>query len=100
MTWSIRTTQSVDPVYFIRLPADYTFLWANNLTDSFPQNFIGDMYGFTNHVPRGTPLIPIDFHHALSMNWVTIDVVVRNMPYLDDTIKAAILLVVNQKEKT
>jgi len=41
----------------------------------------------------GTPMIPVDTHHALEMGWVDMDRMARNRPYLDDAIKAAIALV-------
>jgi len=85
---------TVSAVYFLILPTDNVVLYGNSLDIyATPMEFIGDFNGFAVSQGTGTPLIPMDTHTALSLGWVEMDRVVRNRPYLDETIRAAIALV-------
>jgi hypothetical protein len=87
---SAPTTQSA--LYFLVLPTDCEVLYAYDPNGSPPMSHSGDYNSFA--ISHGDPpLIPMDTHHALLMDWVDMDRMARNRPYMDDAIKAAIALV-------
>ena len=79
-------------LYFLVLPQDLVVLYAYDCNTSTPMKHVGNYDSFET-IQRDAPLIPMDTHHALLMNWVDMDQMARNRPYLDDAIKAAIALV-------
>ena len=80
--------------YYLVLPTENIILYATELGEYMsPAMHNGDFEGFKNMWASGTPLIPVDTHHALLLDWVDMDRMARNRPYLDDAIKAAIALV-------
>lgn len=95
--WSIHSAAtpppSVEAVYYLWLPEDNVVLWAYYSNDTDPEEYIGTLHTYKNSLPTGTPMIPMDSHHALCLSWLTMDRMARNRPYLDDAIKAAIALV-------
>ena len=95
--WSIQSTATPPPelaaVYYLWLPEDNVVLHALYFNDTDPQEYSGDLRMFRGSYADGTPFIPMDSHHALSLKWLTMDRMARNRPYLDDAIKAAIALV-------
>lgn len=95
MGWEVPMSQpsTNSAVYFLELPTDYEILYAYDLGSSTPMVHNGDFNSFANSQGTGTPLIPMDTHHALLMDWVDMDRMARNRPYMDDAIKAAIALV-------
>lgn len=96
--WGVTDTNylppSADAHYYLVLPADNVVLYSTELGEySTPLSYCGGFDMFKGFVLQGTPLIPVDTHHALLMNWVDMDRMARNRPYMDDAIKAAIALV-------
>jgi hypothetical protein len=85
---------TLSAVYYLVLPDDNKVLYAYELHENTtPLENYGTFSGFKGVQAVGTPLIPVDTHHALLLGWVDIDTMARNRPYLDDAIKAAIALV-------
>lgn len=83
----------LEAVYYLWLPEDNVVLWAYYSDDTSPTEYVGSLNMFKNTLANGTPMIPMDSHHALCLDWLTMDRMARNRPYLDDAIKAAIALV-------
>ena len=97
-TWGVTDTTyqptTTDAHYYLVLPTDNEVLYSTELGEyTTPMVYAGTFDMFKGFVIQGTPLIPVDTHHALLMNWVDMDRMARNRPYLDDAIKAAIALV-------
>lgn len=80
-------------VYYLVLPDEFKVLWANDLSMNGALEYVGEFTQFLTMQTYGTPMIPLDTHHALLLNWVDMDRMSRNRPYLDDAIKAAVALV-------
>lgn len=95
MGWEINNAppNSLSAVYYLVLPTDFKVLFSYELNNSTPMEYAGNFQQFTGSQPHGTPFIPLDTHHALLLEWVDMDTMARNRPYLDDAIKAAIALV-------
>lgn len=95
MSWEVDNTPpgSVSAVYYLVLPDEYVVLYNTELILNSSMTHNGDFNSFCSMRGIGTPLIPLDTHHALLLGWVDIDRMARNRPYLDDKIKAAIALV-------
>lgn len=97
MTWEVVSSISpptLDAVYFLVLPDESVVLYNTELIKyATPLCYSGDLSGFQSYHPQGTPLIPLDTHSALVLGWVDVDRMMRNRPYLDEKIKAAIALV-------
>lgn len=93
MGWNVPSTApaTMSALYFLVLPQDYEVLYSYDPNGS-PMVHSGDYNSFA--INQGeAPLIPMDTHHALLMDWVDMDRMARNRPYMDDAIKAAIALV-------
>ena len=85
---------NVEAVYYLVLSADNVVINSTNLSSSWqPSEYIGTLDMYLSTLVAGTPMIPVDTHHALEMGWVDMDRMARNRPYLVDAIKAAIALV-------
>jgi hypothetical protein len=97
MSWEVVSTYSpptLEAIYFLSLPDENAVLYHSELSNyTTPMYYAGDLSGFQSHYPQGTPLIPLDTHSALVLGWVDVDRMMRNRPYLDEKIKAAIALV-------
>lgn len=100
MGWEVEQDTGYTPppkvgaVYYLVLPTDNIVMNSINLNGSWaPSEYAGTFDQFIGTLLTGTPLIPLDTHHALLLEWVDIDRMARNRPYLDDAIKAAIALV-------
>lgn len=79
--------------YFLLLPVENVVLYKHEISTSMaPTTFTGDFASFANMFPN-SPLIPLDAHTALVLNWVNVERMSRNCSYLNDTIRAAIALV-------
>lgn len=95
--WSVPSTTtpppSVEAVYFLWLPEEQVVLWAHYSDDINPSEYQGNIGLFKGTLATNTPMIPMDSHHALSLNWLDINRMTRNRPYLDEAIRAAIALV-------
>ncbi len=94
--WAVQTVQPTyqEAQYFLILESENKVLYANQLTPySAPFEHFGDFASFVSMQGPDCPLIPVDTHTALSLNWVDMQRMVRNRPYLDETMKAAIALV-------
>jgi hypothetical protein len=94
MGWEVTTAAptTLSALYYLVLPSDYEVLYAYDANGTPPMKHTGDFNSFA--INQGDcPLIPMDTHHALLMDWVDMDTMARNRPYLDDAIKAAIALV-------
>ncbi len=90
---------TVPAAYFLFLPISSKLLWANNLNDwGTPTTFYGNIESWVSSM-NNAPLIPIDPHLALSLNWLTIDEMVMDMPYVNDHVKAALKLIKDIKEE-
>ena len=84
----------VSAEYYLVLSTDNVVLHATDLSSSWvPTEYIGTFEMWKSTLMAGTPMIPLDTHHALELGWVDMDRMARNRPYLDDAIKAAIALV-------
>jgi hypothetical protein len=96
MGWSIESAppSTMEAVYFLILPDEFVVLYNTELSEVMPP-FIynGDMQQFIGSQVPGSPLIPLDTHTAMTLNWVDLDRMSRNRPYMNDAIKAAIALV-------
>lgn len=100
MGWEVEQDTGYTPppkvgaVYYLVLPFDNVVINSTDLTSSWtPSEYVGTLDMYMSTLMTGTPLIPVDTHHALLMGWVDMDRMARNRPYLDDAIKAAIALV-------
>ncbi len=96
MGWEIISSGppvQMQAVYYLVLPGDFKVLWSNDLNMGPALEYMGDYTQFMTMQAYGTPMIPLDTHHAILLNWVTLDVMCRNRPYMDDAVKAAIALV-------
>lgn len=100
MGWEVEQDTGYTPppkvgaVYYLVLPADNIVMYATDLNSAWvPSEYVGTLDMYISTLAAGTPLIPLDTHHALIMGWVNMDRMARNRPYLDDAIKAAIALV-------
>lgn len=94
MTWRIESTQpsTLTAVYFFALPVDNVILWAEDLT-SVPTKYNGDLRWFLIYEVNDRPVIPLDMHNAICLNWLQPYELARNMEYIDDSIRAAVALV-------
>lgn len=100
MGWEVEQDAGYQPppkvgaVYYLVLSADNVVMNSSELQSTWtPSEYVGTLDMFLSTQITGTPMIPVDTHHALEMGWVDIDRMSRNRPYLDDAIKAAIALV-------
>jgi len=82
----------VEAVYYLVLPTDNVVLHSTDPTTNSVE-YSGTLDMFESTLLTGTPMIPMDTHHALIQGWVDMARMARNRPYLDDAIKAAIALV-------
>ena len=85
-------------VYFLYLPVSNRCLWSNQLSKfQLPISTYGDPSNLETTF-SDAPLIPVDLHLALSLNWITIEEMADEMSYINDTIKACLKLVKDVKE--
>lgn len=92
--WSVESSQtpvSYKAKYVFYLPVDQKVLHSEVL-NSPPLYHYGSLDNFISF-HYGSPIIPIDPHTALSLEWLSREEFVNNAPYLDETVKAAIKLV-------
>ena len=81
-------------VYYLVLSSENVVMNSTDLTSSWaPSEYVGTLDQYMSTLISGTPLIPVDTHHALEMGWVDMARMSRNRPYLDEAIRAAIALV-------
>jgi hypothetical protein len=86
------TAPTLEAVFFLWLPHDNEILYANTLEKwQSPLRYNGEIKNWS--LGQNGPLIPIDPHLALSLEWLTVDEMVMNMPYVTDNIKAALKLI-------
>lgn len=100
--WNIPDAEYIVPskeaVYFIWLPEDNEIYYSSNLNNfGSPMMYNGSIENWARG-QGNCPMIPIDPHLALSLNWVTVDEMVRNMSYVTDTMKAALKLIKDVKD--
>lgn len=96
MGWEVVESQpnSYSAMYYLVLPEDNKVLYSYDLDNyKTPMEWLGDFNSFRTSQGTNTPYIPIDTHHAMLLEWVDLQTMSRNRPYLDETIKAAIALV-------
>jgi len=97
MMWQIEEN-NVSPtyrkaLYFFYLPHDGEVVYDDEpVGNMHPQRYCGGLESFYRN-NLGAPLIPIDFHLAMTLGWVDEPTMARNMPYLSDKVRAAIALV-------
>jgi hypothetical protein len=92
--WEIeRSSDAVryKPKYFFYLPVKQEVIYTDYL-DGLPSRHYGSLDSFMA-VYYGCPIIPVDFHLAFSLGWLTEKEFIDNAAYLSDTVKAAIKLV-------
>lgn len=101
--WHITEPVTVAPltlsaVYFIYLPVSSKCLFSEDLAEyTSPQTNYGDPNQLAS-MKDNHPLIPIDPHLALSLNWITLDEMAMEMPYINDNVKACLKLIKDIKE--
>ena len=95
MSWDIiaGSPTSLMAVYYLVLPHENIVLYSTECSNHYTSTWTGDLDSFIYAQPTGTPVIPMDPHHAMLLNWVDMDRMARNRPYIDDSIQAAIALV-------
>ena len=99
MTWSTPAAVAPTPVtyeavYFLVLEREQVVLHSDELKSwSGPMEWGGNLDSFMGTKAEGTPFIPVDPHTALSLGWLSSIRLANNMPYLDESIRAAIALV-------
>ncbi len=93
------TPPSVSAVYFLFLPTANKCLHSTELGRyQTPSEYYGDPQGLSSSL-NNPPLIPVDAHLALSLDWITIDELAMQMPYINDSIKACLKLIKDIKEE-
>lgn len=96
MPWKIttesNTKQDHHAVYYLVLPESCEVLHTDDLSYS-PHCHVGDFTSFRHTHTVETPLIPVDPHHAICMDWVDARLMAKNMMYLSEEIRAAVALV-------
>lgn len=94
--WSIQeqvvAPRIIEAVYFLYLPVDGVVLHSTELMGGIYHTAYEGLSSFISR-HEDTPLIPVDIHLAVSLNWVKPDQMSKNMPYLDEKMRAAIALV-------
>ena len=96
--WQVTESVDVAPqiysaVYFIHLTGSNKCLYSSEMNHyGAPTSMYGDIEQLAANFP-GCPLIPVDPHHALSLNWITVDEMATEMPYINDNIKACLRLI-------
>jgi len=95
MSWDVNAGEpvTVTAIYYLVLPHENIVLHSPDCTNHYASTWTGDLDGFIYAQPTGTPMIPIDPHHAMLLSWVDMDRMARNRPYIDDSVQAAIALV-------
>lgn len=92
------TPQTFSAVYFIYLPVSNKCLFSEQLDKySIPMENYGDPNQLVSTKPNH-PLIPIDPHLALSLEWISLDDMAVEMPYINDSVKACLKLIKDIKE--
>jgi hypothetical protein len=98
MSWEVvsqivQSPSSYQAKYFLYLAVDEEIMYCDELSaHNMPTRFYGDLSSWTLS-NQGTPLIPVDFHTAISVGWVDARTMIRNMPYLTEDVRAAVALV-------
>lgn len=101
MSWHLTeiAPQRYAAVYFIYLPVSNKCLYSEELSDFLaPMVYLGDVGGLSA-LKENHPLIPIDPHFALSLDWIELDKMIDEMPYVTDSLKACLKLIKDIKEE-
>lgn len=92
--WQIEKSQpsTQTAVYFFALPVDGVVLNNHELTNA-PLRYYGNLQDWLQYEAYDKPVIPLDAHNVICLNWASPEEIVKNMEYLDDTVRAAIALI-------